>query len=280
MSLADLLFDKFLADHVALFYGRGWGGEPDQHVILGALHNQSLTLLGRLMDIFVRCPPLSDQMTAPRALYFLRYGAGRRLNMMWRAYRSLVFNAPPDRKEPLTTDESGDLTEDINIIYLNIRGVMDNLCWALLHERAPDLTSLAPAKVGLFLAGFTKDERFAELVSHLRVHDAWDRDLKSRRDPAAHQIPLSIPPQIVTPSEAAEFQKTYDNYWTSAAALDFDGADALMRQLEQMGRFVPCFVHDPDQAPMPIYPTISDDIAHLITIFETVEAFLSRKAPA
>lgn len=27
MSIADLLFDKFLADHVALFYGRGWDGD-------------------------------------------------------------------------------------------------------------------------------------------------------------------------------------------------------------------------------------------------------------
>lgn len=280
MSAMDLLFDKFLADEVALIYGRGWDGEPDQHVTLRALHAQSLTLLDRLRDTFVRCPSLSDQMTAPRALYFLRYGAGRRLNMMWRAYRSLVFNAPPDREEPLTTDESGDLTEDINIIYLNIRGVMDNLCWALLHERAPDLTSLAPAKVGLFLPGFTKDERFATLVARLQCHDAWDRDLKSRRDPAAHQIPLSIPPQLVTPSEAAAFHKTFDEYWASAAALDFDGADALMRRLEKMGRFVPWFVHDPDQPPMPIYPTVSNDIARLITIFETIEPFLSHEQPS
>lgn len=277
-STNALQFDRFLADEVTALYGPNWAGELHEHIVLNALHMQALTLMDRLRDAFLRCPPLSDQVKAPRALYFLRYGAGRRLNMMWRAYRNLVFVVPPDRKEPLINDESGELTEGINIIYLNIRGVMDNLCWALLHEHAQDLTTLPPAKVGLFLPSFTKDERFADLVPELKQHDAWDRDLKSRRDPAAHQIPLSIPPQIVTPSEAAEYQKAFDDYWASAARQDFDGAEAIMRRIEQMGRFMPWFVHDPDQPPMPIYPTVSNDIGHLVVIFDVVSGFLSNHA--
>lgn len=51
-----------------------------------------------------------------------------------------------------------------------------------------------------------------------------------------------------------------------------------MRQMEQMGRLMPCFVHDPDPPPMSIYPTASNDIAPLVTIFDLVDGFLSNHA--
>jgi hypothetical protein len=273
MDTRLLLFDHFLADQKALIYGPDGIGEPDEHVISSALQEQSLILLDQLRGHLERCPSLSGLMTSPRARDFICYGTGRRLSMIWRAYRSIVINAPPDRVRPLTSDESGDLTEDINIIYLNIRGVMDNLCWALLHEYAPDLTILRPSKVGLFLPSLTKDQRFAGLVECLQHHDGWDRDVKSRRDPAAHQIPLYIPPQTLTPHEAAEYQKTYGDYWTSVASHNFNEADEIMRHLDRIGRFTPYFAHNPDEGAMPIYPTVSNDIAHLVAIFSTIDKF-------
>jgi hypothetical protein len=278
MANNKFLFNEFLADQIAVIYGHDWSGDPDNYVKSAALNVQSLTLLDHLRKALYRCLDLSSQMTAPRALYFIRYGAVRRLKMIWQAYHNLVSTVPSDRTEPLTSDESGDLTNNINTIYLNIRGVMDNLCWALLYELAPDMVtseSFRPMKVGLFQPLFSNEQRFVDLVGKLRSHKTWHDDLKSRRDPAAHQIPLYIPPQIVTPLEAAEYQNFFGDFLASAVAGDSAGADALDQRLERIGRFVPYFAHDPDQEPMPIYPTVSDDVGHLISIFETVDAFMS-----
>jgi len=53
--------------------------------------------------------------------------------------------APPDRVDPLGSDESHQLMVDINIIYLNMRGTLDDLAWALLYEFDPDRIQSMPA---------------------------------------------------------------------------------------------------------------------------------------
>src|SRR5271155_498122 len=92
-----------------------------------------------LRDATINANRLSDLVKAQKAAHFMRYGAARRLLMMWHCYRNVVvYTSPPDRVEPLSGEESGDLTRDLNVIYINIRGVLDNFAWSLLHERASE----------------------------------------------------------------------------------------------------------------------------------------------
>src|SRR5579862_4549323 len=138
---------------------------------------------------------LASSARSEGARYYLQFGATRRLEMIWYAYRNLVSMAPPDRSEPLESEEARQLMVDINVIYLNLRGILDNLAWALLSEFAPErLLSLKPTQIGLFLPSIKREKAFSKLTDLIDLHDSWDRDVKERRDPAAHRIPLALPP--------------------------------------------------------------------------------------
>src|SRR4051794_36989835 len=195
--------------------------------------------------------------------------------MIWYAYRHVIFTAPDDRDHPLNSDESRRLTQDLNTIYINIRGVIDNLCWSLLHEFAPDsLRSLTPSKVDLFSRSILKligSEQIDECISR---HDKWYIELKTRRDPSAHRIPLTVPPQLVDSAEAETYSAKAAAVWEAIGQMDFEAAQRMMTEQENIGRFVPWFLHDPEQGPIPIYPTLSEDLRHLVEIFRVVSACL------
>jgi len=49
-------------------------------------------------------------------------------------------------------------------------------------------------QVGLFPGLFRNAAQVAGLESMLEQYIAWNDDLKSRRDPSAHRMPLYVPP--------------------------------------------------------------------------------------
>jgi hypothetical protein len=119
------------------------------------------------------------------------------------------------RKEPLSPYEATDCAIHLNAYYLNLRGTLDNLTWVLQHEWQ-------------LLAGVSEDggrERQAcylfgrvflnalkprnpELVSVLEQHGDWARELANLRDPAAHRIPIYVPPSVMTTqAQVDEFKR-------------------------------------------------------------------------
>jgi len=82
-------------------------------------------------------PP--EQLCSQQAKYYMLHGAGRRLGAMFEAYRSVVLTAHEGRTNPLGHDEQQAFSRDINIIYMNLRGVLDNFAWCLMYERQPDV---------------------------------------------------------------------------------------------------------------------------------------------
>lgn len=277
MKKDDYQFSSYLAEQTRLAYGSDWSGEIDDYFVKQALQMQSLTVTDALSNAFTRSITLSEKVQSPRAIYFLKYGAGRRFQMLWHAFRNITFNASVKREKPLNSSESSGITEDLNIIYLNIRGTLDNLCWSLLHEHAPEKPDeMRPASIGFFLKGCLKgDDRFRCLWSLISEKDDWDRDLKNFRDPAVHGIPLAVPPQMVTKDEAAVYSDLMQRHMDATISADFDGAEAIMEQIDNLGRFIPWFVHDPDKEPMPIFPTVPNDLGHLLDLFHAIDDFLS-----
>lgn len=145
----------------------------------------------------------------------------------------------------------------------------------LLYEHAPEQANkLAKVKVGLFLECIVKDNRFATLVNEIRAHEAWSKELTKRRDPSAHRIPLYVPPQILTPEETRTYHKFIADYSEGMAMLDFEAAEGALDGTESLGHFVPHFLHDADDGPIPIYPTVPDDVAHALQLLDAVGAFL------
>jgi hypothetical protein len=241
---------------------------------------QSFTVMDALRDALSRTIQLSALVQTEDALHYLRFGVARRLEMMWHAYRSIILGAHPDRKEPLTSEESIVLTRDLNVIYMNLRGALDNLCWALLHEFAPAETRSRPSKIGLFLPCLVNNLRFATLAKEIAPHQKWDLELKDRRDPVAHRIALTLPPQVLNTEEAGRYKDFVERLNTAMANMDFDGAEDIRRAITHIGTFVPVFMHDPKKRPIPIYPTVPEDVGHVVDLVKSVDAFMSNAKQA
>jgi hypothetical protein len=275
MTKGSLRYQAIRSDEIAVVHGPGWTGTVESDVETRALRIFSLLVMDALRDAAINAGKLSDLMKVQKAGHFMRYGAARRLRMMWHCYRNVVHTAPSDRVKPLSGEDSGDLTRDLNVIYINIRGVLDNFAWSLLHERAPEeAKELEPQQVGFFNPCIVRDSRFAVLAKLISEHESWHRDVKKRRDPAAHRIPLTVPPQIITPEEAALYQRLYDESQNARGRLDFAAAENAMDRMEAIGRFSPCFMHDPEEGVQFIYPTVPEDIGHVVDLFNAVEKFL------
>lgn len=273
--VTDLRFNAVLKSYIALYYGGDWEGDVADHILKNAQYDHSLQVRQATLDAFIESVNLSHRLQEERAQHFVRFGVARRLEMIWYAYSDLIFTAGPKREQPLTMDEGRQLTADLNLIYVNIRGVLDNLCWALLHESAPDkLKTLRESNIELFRSCIVKDVRFAGLHEVLGAHAAWNIDLKGRRDPSAHRIPLTIPPQFVTGGEARAYRQLEQDYQQAIAARNYEDADRVMEDQGSVGRFFAYFVHDPNEGLIPIYPTTPDDVGHTIELFRAVEAFI------
>lgn len=272
----DVRFANVLRWHINLRYGPDWHGTVDDNVIKNAHELHALQVKQAALDAITSSVQLSYSLKMERAKQFILYGVTRRLEMIWHAFHDLFSMAYPTRESPLSHDESVQLMADVNLIYLNIRGVLDNLCWALLHEKAPDKACMPLRKVGLFLPCIVKEPLFASIHEKIKEHDAWDRDVKKRRDPAVHQIPLTIIPQFLNSDEAKAYRDLEDDLSCAFAARDFEVADEVLERQRSMGKFHPLFAHDPAQDPVSLYPTIPDDIGHVVELFWTIDDLLRR----
>jgi hypothetical protein len=161
-----------------------------------ALQTHSLVVKKALNDAQTTAVIIAQNLPE-QAKYYILYGAARRLGMMRVSYCDILRCIATDRTEPLTSDEAATVERDLNVIYINIRGVLDNYAWCLLYQTTTDETrKLAPAKVGLFSKEFMADANLVDLRPKLGRFSAWHTELKDRRDPAAHRIPLSVPPCV------------------------------------------------------------------------------------
>jgi hypothetical protein len=217
-----LRFERFLSEQVTCIYGHGWKGKIEKHVQEAAQVIHSLEVMNGFGDAISLPIQMSDRCRTSGGMQYLRYGAARRFHMMWYAYRNVVvYSANPRRRSPLSDGESGELTRDLNVIYFNMRGALDNLAWALLHECAPDKLKINRAKIGLFNSCIIQDVRFDQLSAALDAHRDWNRDLADRRDPSAHRIPLTIPPQVLKPEDAPAYAQLINDAMRAAGNLDF-----------------------------------------------------------
>ena len=115
----------------------------------------------------------------------------------------------------------------------------------------------------------TPVQKFPEI--RISGFSAWHTDLKNRRDPAAHRIPLYVPPACLNPAEQERYAALERQIF---AAKTEQCKDVLNAQQRKIGTFVPCFLHHPDEGRMEIYPTVPQDIANLIKITKLVHIIL------
>jgi hypothetical protein len=238
-----------------------------------AKYHHALSVFNPLRDWSQKSIQIAQNLSNDNARYYMLYGAGRRLIMMFYAYQAITHIAYDQRTEPLSSDEQHTFSREINIIYMHLRGVLDNFAWCLLYERQPELEgTIHRNDVGLFSQKFRRQfAAFSEIEDEITVHDVWNEEVKKRRDPVAHRIPLYVPPAVITQEEAKTYQALNNRFNDKLNSLKLDEADLAFDAMNTIGTFFPYFVHHPDEPRIPIYPTIPTDMTHLIRIGNAVE---------
>ena len=137
-------------------------------------------------------------------------GVVRRYYMLQSSRLFLCEHCSPRRKEALSVYEATDCAIHLNAYYLNLRGTLDNLAWVLQYEwqLLPSVTEDGGGKQSCYLFGKrfldALKSRHAKLASVLEQYGPWERELAALRDPAAHRVPIYVPPAIATSQEQVD----------------------------------------------------------------------------
>lgn len=212
--------------------------------------------------------------------HFLRFGVMRRLRMLMSSFRSFQAIIMPDRVVPLTQEQSDDVCRDLNAIYINILGLLDNYAWVMVHHAGNDVTKAAtPMSIGLFKPMVARDPALRAVVQALAPYATWEQDVKTRRNPAAHRMPLYVPPAVYTSEDVAEYER-YEHLMSGALrAQEFEKLSDLRVASRRIGTLAPVFLHDPGEKVMDIYPTVPTDIGQMVKIGRVVQTFLREEGP-
>ncbi len=201
----------------------------------------------------------------------LRNGVCFRCSLIEEAYRLLL-----DGIENLKYEETKlmEVNIYINSIYINIRGIIDNLSWYLKYEL--NISTKSENQIDLKGKIFRKElvEKGFN-IDRIQRFDDWFSEIKKKRDPIAHRLPLYIPYRIITDKKDAEnAQKLYkeadnklcnaDKTWTSSL---FDARN--------IGEFKPTILKtDTETGEITIYPIEKNIESDLENIKDLVKEIL------
>lgn len=87
----------------------------------------------------------------------------------------------------------------LNAYYLNLKGSLDNLAWAInyffqLQNKIDEAEFDSRIYTNLFKNKFLNDlkKHDSDLVKKIKDYEDWSKEIKQFRDPAAHRIPLQF----------------------------------------------------------------------------------------
>jgi hypothetical protein len=149
--------------------------------------------------------------TNAQARRHLTEGFDRRHYMLQLSRLFLCQHYSQSRKTPLSSSEATHGAIHLNAYYLNLRGTLDNLAWVLQYEWQLFLDVSEDGRrkrqvVQLFGKQFLRalQSQHSTLASMLMGHSNWARELAELRDPAAHRVPIYVPPSLITSQEQVE----------------------------------------------------------------------------
>ena len=293
----ELDYERHL-DH----YRYALSGDPGQDAYWHhqAQFTQALVVQDALLELRRASVVYSQRVASGEPLTHLRFGVGRRSNSLWLSIRGLIGVVPPDHTEPLSMVDVEAAARDLNVIYINIRGLLDNLAWTVIHQFAEDANKRRPpGQLGLFLPIMQRDLNLNPLSLALTPYRGWDRELAARRDPAAHRIPLSVPPAVLDEAAQRQYevlQREHDQALAATLAFLQEGpltreraeqsqvmfaqVDEVSDRMARIGRFYPWFGHHFDEGHTPIYPTVPQDLGTMLKVAARVFEFMDARLPA
>lgn len=245
-------------------------GKPSEVSFNKASWFHALTVADSLMKLQFETMTFAHKVSIEKASHYLQFGASRRLGSLFRSYNSFIRTVPPYRKEPLQEEEKHGLDKDLNLMYIHLRGVLDNyaLIYCLLKEPYL-LEKLKQNQIWFFNKKFEKESQMT-ICSKLKEYDKWIEDLSERRDPVAHRIPLYMVPSLLNSQETKIHNELMTQHTTFLSHHQFDLADKSFNDALSLGTYWPVFAYNPYEKSIPIYPTVPTDMANLIKIHRIV----------
>lgn len=292
VSDADLRYET----HIGLYRQHGHKiGDPKRgaYWLYQAQHQHCLCVIAGIGDIQMHILSIGQQLEMGLAYHHLVFGAVRRSRMIWGALRQLYALIPPDREDPMPQDDVIEASRALNDIYIHTLGMLDNYAWAIRDLFGnEELRALHQNDVSLFSRRYRNNPSVSDFGEIASEFSDWNREIKERRDPVAHRIPLSVPPAILNgedrstyaalsdeanASQSTFFEKIRQN--TDQAEIDAasDRWNDLMDRMARLGTFVPMIVHDPQEGGTRIYPTVPEDLGMLLLLSRQLNARLARR---
>lgn len=178
--------------------------------------------------------------TVPAAGEHLQ-GCAKRLAMMAMA-RQEIADTP---NAPVNHARITVLNIFLNSFYLNLLGALHNVAWAATYELKllPHIDESASESRNF--ADFGRREFRKSLKPWPELRNAvapilgWLQTFKLFRDPAAHRIPLSMPPAVMSAEEGKEWQRLWSERWSATLAGDQKSANAMAEAADSLGEFKP-----------------------------------------
>jgi hypothetical protein len=174
----------------------------------------------------------------------LREGFARRLLLMQTNRLAMLAVAPLGRTHKLSSYECADLNVHLNSWYVQMRGALDNLSWAL-HYRWNLLGSSGEndeqvrRRCYLFARRFQVALQNVRPRLHARItsHADWARTFKELRDPIAHRVPIYAVPAVAFDPDKAEFDRLNKEANEAAARGDLDTVRSKMQEASTVGTY-------------------------------------------
>lgn len=150
----------------------------------------------------------------PKSKKQITIGMNCRINIIKDNYVNIFKSL--SRQRTVSTTEI--LNTHINSFYFHVRGLLDNIAWALQYEfNLINDTGKRNYKFDIDLRKpvfkrnlLIYNERLYEVLDQ---HSDWMRELQSKRDPIAHQIPLIVPHNFLTnDQEICEYNVNMTKY--------------------------------------------------------------------
>jgi hypothetical protein len=164
---------------------------------------------------------------------------GRRYSMMTDAYfevAQLFFRGPDSDREQRYFNLY------LNSLYINIFGSLENLTWMLYFEKIYEHQKLGKHQISLFRKELIRASlaNGVDLSSQREKYYNWIRELKSKRDPIAHQIPMYVPFRVITNGEQrAEYFEMERLARQKLEDGDTHGWFEVMHEARKVGDFLP-----------------------------------------
>src|SRR3990172_11478745 len=127
--------------------------------------------------------------------------------------------------------------------------------------KEPELyQTLKSSQMHMFSDKIKKKSKQKAFWEKIHQYKKWEKELKEKRDPVAHRMPLYVVPQCFRSQDELErYEESAGQFLKQASQLNFERADNARIAAEKEGEFVPCFSHAPKiEYVYAIYPTIPD----------------------